>query len=273
MIGTLDILNLIGMAATSILLAYAAYWSFNVRGVLVVHAYRRQALGTALIALFLSFSGLVDTLGSYVYTGNAFGVITGSTFGLYVVFLLIYFYWVDASVIAVRRSDPKGRDTFHWSKLRLVLWAFTILGAVVYVTVIIVDLITLGPAAAYSTPLPSLAGIYLVLYFSVYIAQLLPLVSAAVMLPIVARRTADLTFRAELKWFGAFTLVFLVVADLLGSYIALPSTWYNIFLWYLGLAVGSYCLDRSVSSLTPISPYSVTATETDRTSGMIREVA
>ena len=264
MLGDLDILNLFGVAASSIILVYVAFWALNVRRALPVHAYKRQALGIALIAISLALANVVDTIEAYVYIGTPFGAIGQSGFGLWFVFLLFLFYWVDSSVIAVRKSDPKARDTFHWSRLRIVLWAFSLPGQVLIFFVSITSLILSGPTASANSSAPSGGLIGVVLLVVLVGAIFIPLASAVVMLPVVARRTADRTFRTQLIWFAAFAVVYFVFVNQLGS-ISCPNNactiptqvsaeWFGLYISYVGLALGAFCLVRSVSSLVPNSP-------------------
>ena len=152
----------------------------------------------------------------------------------------------------------------------MVLWGLTLPGLVLYFLATIVALVTLGPASAYAPSTPS-GWIGTVLVIIVYAGFIVPVVSAAVMLPVVARRTADLTFRAQLKWFGAFTMIFLVLGTLLGDLMPLPSLWYDILFYFLGLAIGSYCLVRSDSSLVPVTAHPMIGAETSGPSKASRD--
>lgn len=250
-----DILNIAGVVVSSAILAYVGFWALRVRRALLVRVYRSEALGTALIVIFLALTEIVGTTAAYLYGGGAFGVFNGAAsggFGLFFAFLLVLFFWVDSSVRAVKRSDPRARDTFHWSKLRIVLWAFSLPGQILIYAVTAFGLITLGVAATSTGSAPSGGLIGLVLEVILTGAIAIPIASAAVMLPIIARRTADMTFRSQLLWFGAFGISYLIICNQLGQTIGLfPSQWYNLFFGYLGLAVCGYCLYRSVSSLVP----------------------
>lgn len=246
-----DILNVFAVVATSLILAYVAFWALTVRRALLVPVYMREALGVALIAVLLALSNVVVTAEGYLYLGGAFGAIGQGAFGLFFVFLLVLFYWVDSSVRAVRRSDPLGRDTFHWSKLRLVLWAFSLPGQVLVVAVSIIGAVTSGLASTAASSAPSAGWIGLLLTVVLVGAIGIPIFSAAVMLPVIARRTADLTFRSQLIWFGAFGITYVILCNQLGNDSIFPSDWYNLFFGYLGLAICAYCLYRSVSSLIP----------------------
>jgi len=261
-LGEPDFANLLGVVASSIILVYVAYWALNVRRALPVHAFRRQALGVALIAIALAVSNMVNTIEAYVYIGSPFGAIGQSGFGLWFVFLLFLFYWTDASVLAVRRSDPRARDTFHWSRLRIVLWAFSLPGQLLIFFVSFVGLILAGPTASANSSAPTEGWIGPLLTIVLTGAILIPLASAVVMLPVAALRTADKTFRTQLIWFAAFAIIYFVIVNQLGNigcpsgcYTAqVPFEWFSLYIQYVGLGLGAYCLVRSVSSLIPLTP-------------------
>lgn len=247
----LDILNVSAVAASSLILMFVVFWALTVRRALVVRVYRSEALGTALISIFLAFTNIVNTVVAYLYGGGPFWAIGEGAFGFFFIFLLVLFFWVDSSVRAVRRSDPLARDTFHWSRLRVVLWVFSLPGQILVVVVSVVGAIALGPAAEATSSPPSTGWIGALLTVLLFGAIFIPIISAVVMLPIIARRTADKTFRAQLIWFGAFAIAYLLIVNILGEVSGFPSGWYDLFFGYIGLVVCAYCLYRSVSSLTP----------------------
>ncbi len=164
---------------------------------------------------------------------------------MFFVFLVMLFYWIDASVIAAKRSDPLGREILHWSRLRIALWIGTLPAALLVIPFNLYFLIFHG--GNFTTPPPATLGI--ILFPGIFI----PPVSGAVLLPIILRRTVDLTLRRQLKWFGLFAAVFLVVNLFLGNQ---PDKVQALFYGYLGSVVGAYCLYRSVLSLTPLKPVS-----------------
>jgi len=98
---------------------YAGYWAFSIRHALAVPLYRRQALGIGFIVLAIwtslaEFAGVPRSLSLRIYAPL-------TTFSFYFLFFVI-FYWIDASVLASRRSDPLLRDTLYWSKVRIPPW-------------------------------------------------------------------------------------------------------------------------------------------------------
>ena len=50
--------------------------------------------------------------------------------------LLSIFYFTDATMKAARRSDPLLRDTLHWSRIRIPLWAVVIFSLGVIMAVV-----------------------------------------------------------------------------------------------------------------------------------------
>jgi hypothetical protein len=97
------------------LFAYTAFWAFNIRRAQTARIYRNQALGMGFVALVWIIFSLAAILPSSILTPTAGAI--GFCF-----IMLGLFYWVDASIIAARRSDPLLRDTLRWSELRTYLW-------------------------------------------------------------------------------------------------------------------------------------------------------
>ncbi len=219
-------------------LGYAAFWSLNVRRVLAIQVYRNQALGTALIALTLALTVIGDTSSAYVVYQNPLDAVGNGAFGLFFVFLVTFFYWIDASVLAFKRSDPQSKDAFRWSKLRIVLWIGVLPAPAIAIPFDILNPLSnvnaAPPAWMAATSIP---GIFI------------PLISGAILLPMIARRTIDPLMRGHLKWFGYFALVYLIIANLLGN---LPGGAWSLFFEYVGLSAAAFCLYRSVLFLAPV---------------------
>ena len=194
---------------------FPAYWAFDIRRALAVRVYRNQALGIGLVSLaFLSLGIFISTSLSYNLS------------------LIVIFYWLDACIFAARRSDPLLRDTLRWSRLRLVVWAM--------------NLIAIGVGAFFVATKGDLSymptdtiGFSLVVFpdFAVPILAL-------VLLPLVARRSGDLTLRRHIEWFGVFAV--LQFTAILGAAVIGGAS------YFVGFAFGGYCLFRSARSLAPI---------------------
>lgn len=207
--------------------AYVSYWAFRIRETFVEGLYRNQALGIGLVAL-----GAYTLLLSIVLFNDA-PIVAGAT----------TFFWVDASVLAARRSDPRWRDTFHWTKLRIPAWILIIVGLVAFSTEV------LFPGE--NSPI-TLAGGQAVLFSVVG-----PFAIGALVLPVAGRRSKDVSLKRHLAWFGRFgaTLVllfvnlfvglFLMSGDIQNDYLLVTQT--------LILTVAGYCLYRSAKSLVPLS--------------------
>jgi hypothetical protein len=241
MINSFDIANLITAAAASSFLGYVSYWALIVRRALGIRVYRKQALGIASIALILASTEIATTFDAYIFYKNATAAVGNGGFGLFFVFLLLLFYCVDSSVLTARRTDPLSRDTLHWSKLRLFLWIPT---AIVAAIVIPIDIYS---AVLSSNPIPAPASLFTLLFPAIFI----PIVSAVILLPLVARRAGDFALRMQLKWFGVFAASYFVtniVSNTLDPTIGL-------YVDHLGLIFSGYCLYRSVLSLVPTTPF------------------
>ncbi len=195
---------------------------------------RNLAFGIGLVAISLAWISLHLTLPVFdIPNGTLVGDINFFFF-LYVPAQL-YFYWADASVLASRNTDPLRRNTLHWSRMRLAIWALLLGSDVLFVIdqVLYTDVILGGGTGILST-LTAVLGIFI------------PFVVSPVLLVISWRRSREPTFRAHLKWF-AFFAISLGLGPLAAIFIFAP-------LWAIGWAIGGYCLYRSARSLVVITP-------------------
>jgi hypothetical protein len=236
MASSMDLLTLIEVVVTIIpvlLLAYASYWALSVRHSLAVRLYRNQALGIGLVSA--TFALLVTT----VY-GNLSPTIFGDIFfPLAVLPSTVTFYWVDASVLASRRTDPLLRDTIHWKSLRIALWLVLIVLIVVYFSALTYYFVT-----GISSP---------IVYVDLVII-LIPLVSAAVAIPIISRRSRDMNFRRHLMWFALFGFSLFLPIVIGGILFPSSQPTFNADSSILiGVTIGGYCLYRSAKSLVPLN--------------------
>jgi hypothetical protein len=121
------------LAASLPIYAYAVYWAFDTRRALAVRVYRGQALATGILASATWFSGYAVTVISN--SPNPQLNLGVPVIGLSLLLLSI-FYFTDATMKAARRSDPLLRDTLHWSKIRVPLWAVVLLSLGVIMAVV-----------------------------------------------------------------------------------------------------------------------------------------
>ena len=232
-----DIVILIGFVVVLSIFSYAAYWAFSIRSVLASRLYRNQALGIGLIILSLGFTSLfvIVTQGNQIFIPISW-VVT-----------LIIFYWVDASMLAARRTDPLLRDTLRWSKVRFIVLGVNALG--IGVTAV-VTLATNNFGHGITQYNPNLPTYYLFLLFLPVYAT----IGSAIAGPSTsARRSGDPALRKHLLWFGisgavtlglAITGPFLRVPQLLGIVVVLFAPAYG------------YCLYRSAKALVPLNRFS-----------------
>jgi hypothetical protein len=215
------------------LYVYASYWAFKIRRVLVVKIYRNQALGIGVVAL----GWILNLFNNIVF--NA-GIITAYIpfFIINNAILILLFYFIDASVLAGRRSDPLLRDTLHWQKLRILLWILNFAVAAIIDLVVIYFQITTGNEPQ-----------FLLVYGGFLIVYLMEPVSL-VALAVTAVRSKDKLLHAQVAWFGAFLAAELVIVDI--SRVANS----NVGL-VIGLLLGGYCLFRSAKSLVPLNKLEV----------------
>jgi len=236
-----DVANILAVTAVTVGLGYATFWALNVRKALVIRVYSRQALGIALLASILGLWTIAFTASAYLVYGNPLDALGNGGFGLFFPFLAALLYWIDASVLAVRRSDPLSRNILHWGKVRWPLWAGTLPALVVAVPVNIYAVITNGGNAGTAPPWAAV-----ILIPGIFI----PVISGAVVLPIISRWTRDPMLRNHLRWFAVFAVVFLL-SLLLGNGPG-SNELSGLAVTYVGLFACAYCLYRSALALTPL---------------------
>jgi len=230
MLGNFDLFLVVGFAVPFALLAYVIYWALEIRHALFVRLYRNQALGVGLVALAVLFYEYGPVPFSFFPTAIASGVgFIGVYFGV-----LLIFYWLDVSLRAARRSDPLLRDSLNWSKARKILWPL-IIGIVIILAVW--NILDLGEVILFIVP------------------PLIVIVSGAVYIPVVARRSRDPILRKHFIWFGVFFLGFFLASfGELGNF---PFDFGGDLLVVGGLLLSGYFLYRSVRSLVPLNRISV----------------
>src|SRR5579862_5646250 len=96
-----DLLSIAGLAIVSVIFAHSAFWALNIRRALAVPLYRNQALGLEFVILE---AGFLSTFILFFGDNQLFiPIVWVVDFGV--------FYWINASMLAARRTDPLLRDT------------------------------------------------------------------------------------------------------------------------------------------------------------------
>jgi hypothetical protein len=232
--------NIVGVLVLSMIptYGYAAYWAFSIRQALAVRAYRKQALGIGLVILaFISTLGIYGSLSSLISLQLFSALSTISWYALWGVL----FYWIDASVLAARRSDPLLRDTLLWRWLRIPFWA-----VIVTALVVVFGYLGYGIVTGNATVLRDLLN----LSSSDAIlntAILLPVVATfvgVILLPVIAFRIKwDRPLRMHFGWFGLFV----------GSLSLGFAGPFGLGVLTVLFFFGGFCLYRSAKSLVPMN--------------------
>lgn len=221
MLSDAGLLDAAGHGVAALLATYSAFWAFTIWRTLSVRLYRNQAFGMGVVAASFALFYLDQ------FTPVVTGVGLGPEFiPLHILVFITLFYWVDATILAARRSDPLLRDTVHWSYLRFVLWVL------LAVTIVISVL-----AQPQKPPLS---------------AFLLVAISGAVSLPLAARRSGVASMRKLLKWFGAFSLLLIAIVILVGV-LGERENVVLALVTSVGIFAATYCLYKSVKSLVPLN--------------------
>jgi hypothetical protein len=273
------IATFIGPVFISLILFYTAYVGLKLRRILFSPTYKRQAKGIALVSFA---SGIIFATGAMngpiVLRNAAFATIQGIAAYAW---LLIIFYWLDASIQAGRRSDPLARDTFNWSRVRMILWPAIIVTVFTASAIGIYFYITGNVAAIFGPVPPSINPLYFGVMAIINNApQVITFGTGLVFLPVLARRAKDIVLRPHLMWFGIFALMF-ISSTLVVVFTALflpPNTIscppgfvtqagicaraalspyvltienISLSVGYLAFLIGAYGLSRSIRSLVP----------------------
>jgi hypothetical protein len=229
MVNIYDLMFFAGYGSIALIFVFAAYWAFSIRRVLSVGVYRRQALGIGLVALILASILLSGIPLAYLPSaGQIFSLLPIFAFGA-------MFYWIDASVLEARRSDPLLRYTFHWKQLRIAFWVLDISALV---SIVAIEAATGGN--------PGGQAVDVIFNLPFYITVL----SGVTLLPTVAVRSKDKILRRHLVWFALFAGI-LAVSLSIASFV-LADYLQELLTSVLGLYLGAYCLYRSSKSLVPL---------------------
>ena len=223
----------LALAAFVIVYGLVSYSALAMSRTLSNRAYRNQALGLAAIAIIIVIFLIGVDFGPPSIQGKEPG--TGLTYailylGTWMAIDLGFYYYVDASIVAARVTDPLFRDTLRWTRVRVGFWAYDISVASVFSITAAVGSYSYGTG-------PALVRFLISLPIAIF------LFSGAVVLPIAAKRSKDRVLRRQLNWFVAYTISLLLGFILSG---------YEPVIVLILLVAGGYLLYRSVNSLVPL---------------------
>jgi hypothetical protein len=250
---------IVALIVTGILL-YGSYWAFAIRKVRTSKLYRRQALTVGVVGVYYGILWVASPFTDQLAPRDTLWFAI-SALAFFVGAILI-FSWIDGSIRVARNSDPIRRDTFHWSKTRLVIWAL-----------IIVDIFILG--ALYrmveleGQNLAIIANIpFLALFLAIFLI-------ASPALFVASRRSKDPTLHRNLRWFALFVVFVLFYTEFgyfsyvlssssgsAGAY-SLISSLIELIITVLPI-IGAFSLYRSARSLAPIRSLSAPSMEEQR---------
>ena len=252
------------IALTVLIFPYAAYWALSIRHALAVPLYRRQAFGIAFIVLALWFTIAILTVVPSTWPLAAYTVITNYTF--YFLFVVL-FYWIDASILASRRSDPLLRDTLYWSKIRIPFWIFNIivwgiiLSMIGYFSIVgdATFLNSVNSGSFPNTPFFQVINI-------IYNLPFLVLVCGIIYLPAIAIRSKyDKSLRRHFLWFTPTAAGLLLLFFGVFNSLSLPG---HLLSGLVFVLIG-YTLYRSARSLAPINRLLTVETKSTGAPGVV----
>ncbi len=265
-----DVANIIGAVAITVIFGYAIYTALGIRRTFSVGLYRSQALGVALIALIILIWNLSNIIFSYIppnvpsdFLYNNVGIIGELAFLLW---FPIFYYWLDKSELAARKSNPMLRDILHWQRIRVFLGPLIYASIVSSICVEIIETIFYGVSpvsmvseSAGPSAFPILVSILLFLIPALILFVGLR-VLAIIALPIAAWQTRDPLLRKQIYWLGIFFILNFVGGALQGSIL-------NPFeaLFFLDAIVffSGFALYKSARSLVPTYSFSAEGIQTN----------
>ncbi len=241
----------VGIIVTILIYTYSAYWAFDIRKALAVRLYRNQALGIGLGSLGFAILNVTYFLGiaHAIALPASLEFLNAIIIAASVLPFILFFFWIDASVLAARRSDPLLRDILGWRRVRIILWSLVIF------SITSQSIILTAARQLYQNCIPGCPtdpGLSVNVLF--FIPIFIPFVSGAIYLPMSASHSKDRTLRRHFKWFGLFAVCLLAAA----TYSALISPGPPTSVAFIA---GGYCLYRSVRSLVPLNRLSLEARE------------
>jgi hypothetical protein len=226
--------------------SYAAYWAFSLGRALTIRLYRRQAFGIGVIVV-----AFWSTIGIFVGLSGALSLQVSSALSTLTwdFLLLTLFYWIDASVLASRRSDPLLRDTLYWSKLRIPLWTVDLLAVGTVFSVLSYAEITGNVSLLNQLVVGTFNNA--ILNFVNGFPVILAIVCGVIFLSAIAVRAKfDRTLRRHFAWFALFLiLVFSVLGGPLG------------LIGPIGLLLAGFALYKSAKSLVPLNRLALSASD------------
>ena len=187
------------------------------------------------VILLLEFA-LAGLLGTIVFPGITLTGIANAIqlLAIWFAILIGFYYYIDASIMATRPTDPLFRDTLHWTRVRLAFWVYDIGAAIVFPI-----------AAAVNSYEYANGGVPALLQAG--IPLLIVIFSGAVVLPIAIGRSKDKVLKRQLTWFAVYMIwiVFLAVGGIL-----IPNA--PVVVDLVIFLAGAYPLYRSATSLVPL---------------------
>jgi hypothetical protein len=254
----LNLLKLLKFAPIAVSV-YAAYWAFDIRHALAIRVYKNQALGVGLLSLLNVYLILLTSIGATQGPNSPLIGFLELLFG--VAGFLGSLYFVDASVLASRRSDPLFRDTFHWSKVRYLLWTWEIFGGTFVVLDYALSLIAMGSSFVMQIMNSGSSVIFPFIF-------LVPISTFLILFP-VAIRAKDPNLKKHFKWLGLLAVLELVYVGPLGGgsgtgVSAMPG---GVSLGIIFLCIGGFCLYKSARSLVTLNRLSAIRDQSGTMSG------
>ena len=230
--------------------AYAAYWAFGIRHALAVRLYRRQALGIGVLVI-----AMWATILAFVLVPNATSpLLSFAQISAFSFLFIVLFYWIDASALAARRSDPLLRDTLRWSRVRIPLWAVLLVGTLLPIAILVYVQGTGSPALIQAMNAGTLGGPIFSLFLNDVIFNLPVVVPVCgiVLLPAMAVRSKwDRSLRLHFAWFVPVAVAVLLI--FFGPVAGTPNGLLSLLMTAPLLIFAGYSLYRSAKALVPLN--------------------
>jgi hypothetical protein len=237
-----NILGILETTAAAGIFLYSAYWGLAIRRALIVPLYRRQALWVSIIGIYFALLFLDIAYANPFASSNPYIFYSGGL--LFFTGFVLIFAWTDGTVRVARRSDPLLRDTLHWTKLRVIIWAGIFLGILAFIGILIRLIVAGSPISDIEN------GGFIVAILAI-------LLSGSPALFVSARRSRDTTLRRHLRWFELFASILIASSvigyayTVFGTHSGAPAI-ISAGVGYTTFIVAAYSLYKSARSLAPI---------------------
>ena len=214
-----------------------------------------MGIGIVVLALWITIATFVVVPSSSTSSSSLASLVPSlEDYLAYSFLFIVLYYWIDASVLAARRSDPLLRDSLYWSKIRVPLW-IAIIDATIIPTLIMVYIgITSDTGGLNQLNAGTFGGpvVSFLLDNVVFNVTVVVPICGIIYLPVIAIRLKwDKGLRRHFLWFAPVPVVVLFI--FYGPLSGVPDSFVTLMISGLMLVIAGYSLYRSTKALVPLN--------------------